>query len=174
MSICLWAQKQPMTCRETGRWVDECVYVCWGGWRWIRMSAFYSLQKRIIQVQRPLVFHNGILFCPVSPVGLGPPDGWISLFKWQGRPREMPTGPAVPGFQRPGDPVAVDCQRGDESVWWRDNLCRTEPRAVCLSDRLINGNPPRKKPLSAKGSREKKPSLITGTPGIKAWPSLIN
>lgn len=144
-----------------------------GGWgdSGLKCQHFYSLQKRMIQVQCPLVFRYNHLFWFVSPVVLGPPDVWMSLFKWQGRPRETPMGPAVPGLQRPGDPAAV---REETSVWRWDNLCRTEPRAVRLSDRLISGNPPRKKPLSAKGSREKKPSLIAGTLGIKAWPSLIN
>lgn len=82
--------------------------------------------------------------------------------------RETPTGPALPGFQRPSDPVAVGCQGGDGNVRRRDNLYRTEPRVVCLFDRLINGNPPRKKPLSAKGSGEKKNlPLSPGHQGLK-------
>lgn len=119
------------------------------------------------------------LLSHVLPWGFSdPPDVWISWFKWQGRLRETPTGPALPGFQRPSDPVAVGCQGGDGNVWRRDNLYRTEPRVVRLFDRLINGKAQRekkkKKNLSAAGSGEKKPSLITRTPGIKAWPALIN
>ena len=75
------------------------------------------------------------LLSRVLPWGFSdPPDVWISWFKWQGRLRETPTGPALPGFQRPSDPVAVGCQGGDGNVWRRDNLYRTEPRVVRLFD----------------------------------------
>ena len=110
----------------------------------------------------------------LSCAGLNPQDVRISRLKWRGHPREPPVGLALPGFQRPSNLVAVACQEVDGNVWWRDNLYRTQPRAVRLFDRLINGKPPSKKPLSAEGSGEKKPSLIIRTPGIKAWPVLIN
>lgn len=63
---------------------------------------------------------------------------------------------------------------GDGNVRRRDNPRRTQPRVAWLFDRLINGKPLRKRPLSASGSGERKPFLITRTPGIKAWPALIN
>lgn len=49
---------------------------------------------------------------PTYLVLLDPPDVWISSFKWQGEFWETPTGPAgpaLPRFQRAGDPPAVGC-----------------------------------------------------------------
>lgn len=90
MSICLWGLRQPinLTCSSDRR-------------RW-RIKRPHFIRFRFIPpFWRPLVFRSDILFCRTSPVGLAPPDVWISLFKWQGRPREMATGPALPRIQRP-------------------------------------------------------------------------
>lgn len=78
------------------------------------------------------------------------------------------------GFKGPATRLLPAVTGGDGNVQRWDNPRRTEPRVVCLSDRLINGKRLRKKPLSASGSGERKPFLITRTPGIKAWPALIN
>lgn len=53
------------------------------------------------------------------------------------------------GFKGPATRLLSAVTGGDGNVRRRDNPRRTEPRVVCLFDRLINGNPPRKKPLSA-------------------------
>lgn len=53
------------------------------------------------------------------------------------------------GFKGPATRLLSAVTGGDGNVQRRDNPRRTEPRVGCLFDRLINGNPPRKKPLSA-------------------------
>lgn len=53
------------------------------------------------------------------------------------------------GFKGPATRSLSAVTGGDGNVQRRDNPRRTEPRVVCLFDRLINGNPQRKKPLSA-------------------------
>lgn len=143
---------------------------------WIRRSVGSCMERKegkLTKLHFPL--HSPVcivLSCLLCPQ----PDIWISSSKWQDHLKEEPTGLALPGFQRPSNLDAAGCQRVDWNVWWWDNLYETEPKAVCLFDRLINGKPLRKKksPISAEGSREKKPSLITRTPGIKACPALIN
>lgn len=48
------------------------------------------------------------------------------------------------------------------------------PQSCASLTGLLTGKRQGKSPISAEGSGEKKPSLITRTPGIKAWPALIN
>lgn len=83
---------------------------------WQREREEYKACPHLFLLQKRIIKFSFWRECGQS-IGLlrssDPPDVSVSWFKWQGRLRGTPTGPALPGFQRPSDLVAVGCQGGD-------------------------------------------------------------
>lgn len=114
MSICLWAQKQPINLTRSS---DRRVVV---GGCWSNMAAFDSPQKRIIQVQCPLVFRYNNLFCFASPGWFRPPKVFkLVCLKDRAAPERWPQAPLSLGFKGPATLSGGEEMRacGGEITW---------------------------------------------------------
>lgn len=84
-----------------------------------------------------------------------------------------PQAPLSQGFKGPATRL-LSAVREEMGTCGGEITCTGQSPESCASlTGLLTGKAQRRK-KSAAGSGEKKPSLITRTPGIKAWPALIN
>lgn len=88
-----------------------------------------------------------------------------------------PQAPLSQGFKGPATRL-LSAVREEMGTCGGEITCTGQSPESCASlTGLLTGKrrgEKKRKNLSAAGSGEKKPSLITRTPGIKAWPALIN